>query len=279
MILRQRSFYLTSTQSLPSSSAGMPSTSPRSRREDMLWSKNGRLVGVLPASWPCVRNVGCAVLHSASLMRADLKATGSAGESSAEAWAGVAVAHLSHLCSVWTLHALSKSTLRGFGRVDPMAFCAAALHIISPAGLFLSAPYSESCFSCFQFLGFYFFSKSSLYHVEKQFLKRDLSLLLSGLAIGVATTLRSNGLLSGVLFAYDAIQDGSFFVRSPRRLLHFRKLVFTILAGLFVAAGAAWPQLIAYREYCHGHRSTQKPRSWCSNFIPSIYTFVQDYYW
>ncbi len=63
----------------------------------------------------------------------------------------MAVAHVSHLLSVVVLYRLGKLVWAD-GR---LAFLAASLHIFSPAGLFLSAPYAESTFSLLSFVGFY----------------------------------------------------------------------------------------------------------------------------
>merc|ERR1711964_627685 len=56
-----------------------------------------------------------------------------------------------------------------------------------------------------------------------------------------------------------------------------RRLLATGLGGMCVGAGFLIPQYIAYSEYCEGTDTDVRP--WCQRFIPSIYTFVQDYYW
>lgn len=45
--------------------------------------------------------------------------------------------------------------------------------------------------------------------------------------------------------------------------------------GLIIGMGIAAPQVIAWKDYC----TEGNNRPWCSNTIPSIYLWVQDYYW
>jgi phosphatidylinositol glycan class V len=52
-----------------------------------------------------------------------------------------------------------------------------------------------------------------------------------------------------------------------------------VLAGSFIATGAAIPQLIAFQEYCTHGSGPYMIRPWCKSYVPSIYTFVQSYYW
>ncbi|QIW98711.1 hypothetical protein AMS68_004229 [Peltaster fructicola] len=99
--------------------------------------------------------------------------------------------------------------------------------------------------------------------------------LLAGALFGLATAIRGNGLLSGIIFAWDALGPVFSILFGDRALATLRRLSMTVLAGLLVAAGYAIPQYIAYREYCNA--DLQRP--WCSRLPPSIYGFVQEHYW
>jgi phosphatidylinositol glycan class V len=127
----------------------------------------------------------------------------------------------------------SKATLPASARRN-LAFLSAALHVLSPAGVFLSAPYAEASFSLFSFLGCYCYVSSWLVRRSDSSSsddlwkkksagrthQRSLSLAGSGLinwilvdfwtvgagiCFGVATLLRSNGIFYGMIFAYDAL--------------------------------------------------------------------------
>jgi phosphatidylinositol glycan class V len=49
-----------------------------------------------------------------------------------------------------------------------------------------------------------------------------------------------------------------------------------------VALGTVVPQAVAYRRFClsgSGDGEGKEVREWCVRWVPSIYAFVQAYYW
>ncbi len=189
-----------------------------------------------------------------------------------EAAVAMAVAHVSHLVSVLVLYRLGKLVWAD-GR---MAFLAACLHIFSPAGLFLSAPYAESTFSLLSFMGYYVLALGC--QVERSSLYGDSLQLLAGFVFGLATMFRSNGILNGIPFAYEAVREGLRFLRCPKKTT-LRRLVFLGMGGLCVAAGSILPQFVAYHRFCSGRFDDPDLRPCCRRTLPSIYTFVQEFYW
>lgn len=175
---------------------------------------------------------------------------------------------VSHLVSVVTLHQLCLDL---FGTSDTAlrrAFIAAALHVVAPAGLFLCAPYGESPFSALSFLG----ALSYLRAIRSPSRLGRLGLVIAGLTWGVACTVRSNGVLVGIVFTVDLATTlqhglGSLDVLVTRLCL--------VIGGSLVGAGFALPQVIAYVEYC----GVTQSRPWCSDMPPSVYSFVQTRYW
>ena len=186
----------------------------------------------------------------------------------------VITAHFSHLLSVVLLFKLTHVVFPTCS--TRFCFTAAALHIISPAGLFLSAPYAESSCAMLSFAGNFLFTKSLAGRGENTS-GHDLLVVLSGILFGIATTFRSNGILNGLLLLEEAFRvlwelKSSFQFASARRLLA------TGLGGVIVGCGFVLPQYIAYSEYClEANVPTLRP--WCEKSIPSIYTFVQGHYW
>lgn len=178
---------------------------------------------------------------------------------------GIGLAHFSHVVAVIALYQL---TLR-ISNNAKLALTTSLLHIISPSGLFLSAPYQESPFTCLAYLGNLLYARSL---DETGF--DDLFLVGAGALYGLSTTFRSNGLLAGLLFAVEALTR---FVRlvHERRWSHAQRIAATIMGGLLVASGSVVPQFVAWKRYCADEGS----RPWCSNLVPSIYTFVQKEYW
>lgn len=156
-----------------------------------------------------------------------------------------------------------------------LSFVAALLHILSPAGLFLSAPCPESTFSCLSFVGYYLFAQGCL--GKSRALLDDVAIVGSGIIFGLATTFRSNGLLNGIPFAMYAFLELSRVFAAPT-FVGLRRLVSLGVGGLFVAVGSVGPQAIAYQIFCSEPSATELA-SWCTNRVPSIYTFVQERYW
>ena len=264
----------------------MPFISQKLRRETIYLSKNGRSDGDTLGSCGLLYNVNLSLPLPLSLLNKPealiAKGIGVNDENSfpePEAWAGVASSHIFHLVSALTLHNLSRLLLKGNSNGHQIAFAASCLHIVSPAGIFLSAPYGESLFSCLHHLGYYLFAKALLYQAELAFWKHDLMILLSGFLIALATSIRSNGLASGILFLYEVFVDGLHILKMGPSLERARKMAFTIAGGLSVSIGSIVPQYIAYRLYCRESESVGMSRQWCNRTIPSIYDFVQKHYW
>ncbi|KAG4027814.1 hypothetical protein MFRU_027g01020 [Monilinia fructicola] len=190
-----------------------------------------------------------------------------------EGLVGILLAHVSHLLSVLVLHSL---TLRLFPSRS-FALVTALLYIISPAGIFLSAPYAESSCALLTFLGIFLFTKSFGSEASNRTFGHDLLVLISGVIFGVATTFRSNALLNGLLLLEEAFRN-LFDLCNEFHITTIRRIVITGLGGLCVGIGFLFPQYLAYQEYCRA-TDAESIRTWCTNSIPSIYTFVQGYYW
>ncbi|EGO54715.1 hypothetical protein NEUTE1DRAFT_88303 [Neurospora tetrasperma FGSC 2508] len=197
----------------------------------------------------------------------------------AEATTALLLSNASHLLASFVLYHLTLLLpLSGFNssplKRRKLALLTSLLHIFSPAGLFLSAPYAESSCALYSFLGWWFYAQSCLSdqdgttavsgHIEKGdrgsvTLKGDLHLLLAGLSFGLATLFRSNGILNGLPFAWEVLGILSGFVISTSGgrgrgrvplLKTLRRLIALGLGGIFVAAGSIVPQTVAWLRYC-----------------------------
>ncbi|RMY20391.1 hypothetical protein D0867_04033 [Hortaea werneckii] len=181
----------------------------------------------------------------------------------------------------WVFSRLSsKAANATWGFKRQLAFATACLHVFSPAGLFLSAPYAESSFALLSFLGCYCYVKAieNRYHRFADAYQLDACwTVAAGLSFGLATTMRTNGLLNGIIFAWDV------YIVLPRlpHILRTRdgeeitRLFATLIAGGLIAVGFTLPQIVAYTEYC----TNGNTRPWCTALPPSIYSFVQKEYW
>ncbi|KAK8184117.1 GPI mannosyltransferase 2 [Phyllosticta citribraziliensis] len=189
----------------------------------------------------------------------------------ANVWAATIIANASHLLSVLALYHLMR---RLFPTSPNIPFLTAALHVLSPAGLFLAAPYGEAPFSLLNFLGLLSFCHARQLNGTHP-VTYLWCMLTTGLCFGLATAVRSNGLLNGLILLYDAPEILHGLLSSPHKTPCLRSLAAYALAGVLTASGLIVPQWIAYQHYC----TAETPRPWCNKSLPSIYTFVQHHYW
>ncbi|EXJ64735.1 hypothetical protein A1O7_01073 [Cladophialophora yegresii CBS 114405] len=194
--------------------------------------------------------------------------------------AGIVLSHTSHWLSVLQLWALTKSIAEEMQCLSysNVPLNAAALHIISPAGVFLSAPYSESLFSFLAMSAFLSFVYALQRFNQNQTVAASTSMVLAGLTSCAATIIRSNGILAGIPFLFEAIATALSILYQGLSTVRMTKLASLVAGGLLVGIGLAYPQFLAYKEYCYG-REPDDRRPWCNLTLPSIFTWVQSHYW
>ncbi|KAK4937373.1 ER membrane glycoprotein subunit of the GPI transamidase complex-like protein [Elasticomyces elasticus] len=190
--------------------------------------------------------------------------------------AGVMVSHISHFLAVVLLFELSKDLLENT-KESYISFTAAALHIFSPAGIFLSAPSTESIFAFLSFSGFWAYLFAIRRFNRGKVLTGCLSIILAGLTFGLATLIRSNGILAGMPFLIEAVTTALTILPQGLSVSRIARLASIVIGGLLVGIGMVAPQFIAFQEYCVGRAPSGRP--WCGWSLPSIFTFVQSHYW
>ncbi|KAN0071374.1 GPI mannosyltransferase 2 [Elaphomyces granulatus] len=190
---------------------------------------------------------------------------------------GVSISHIAHFLSVLVLHRLTQNVFGTKGNVhQAVSFIAAALHVISPAGVFLSAPYAEPIFSLLNMVGCYTYLSALFDEDAGRCLSRDVKFIVAGITFMAATLVRSNGILSGCLFAYDAALGLAKIVSQGPSNINIRRLCFVTIGGTIVSLGIIGPQYLAYKDYCI---TASASRPWCKQLIPSVYGWVQTHYW
>lgn len=160
-----------------------------------------------------------------------------------------------------------------------LAFIASCLHIISPAGLFLSAPCTESTYSLLSFTGTLLFAQSFGARGISTSIK-DSFLVLAGILYGLSTAVRGNGLLNGILLLEEACRV-LYSLTQAFSFAKLRRLVAVGCGGICTGVGFVLPQYVAYQQFCSTLTATNEDssREWCHRTLPSIYSFVQDHYW
>ncbi|EDU45170.1 GPI mannosyltransferase 2 [Pyrenophora tritici-repentis] len=192
--------------------------------------------------------------------------------------AGIVASNVCHLLSVLVLYRLLTLVLEPQRR-QIIPFIAAVLHILTPASLFLCAPYAEAMFSFLNFTGMLFYAQSrTMAETGKSSFGEDLLKISSGLFFAVATLMRSNGLLSGTIFLYDVARYLPRLMSLQLSVHDVRRVTVTCVAGALIALGFIGPQYLAYVEFCY-RGSGAGIRPWCEKSVPSIYTWVQSHYW
>ncbi|KAK5987744.1 GPI mannosyltransferase 2 [Cladobotryum mycophilum] len=251
------------------SDAKVPMLASRLTRWDALYFMYASRKGyVYEQQWA----FGAALPTVAQSILRHFQSWGFVGDGVVEPLLAIAFTHFTHLIAVLSLHKLTTILFDN----KNLAYVASLLHIISPAGLFLSAPYSESPFACLSFIGYLLFAQG-LQSSSTSF-SRNIKLVSAGIVFGISIPFRTNGLLNGILFAVEAIKCLQTFIRRPGFAVLLTGVA-PVLGGLFVAAGSIVPQAVAWLRYCHWDLAEGELRPWCSRMIPSIYTFVQEDYW
>jgi phosphatidylinositol glycan class V len=192
--------------------------------------------------------------------------------------AGIVISNVCHLLSVLVLCRLLTIIL-GPRQRHQLPFISSVLHVFTPASLFLSAPYTEALFSLLNLTGMFYYAQSRFAAQSKSAgLQEDIYKLSSGLFFGVATLMRSNGLLSGLILLWDVARYLPRIISMRLTVHDMRRIIVTCASGVLVALGFVGPQALAYTEFCSQNTNSQPPL-WCSKRIPSIYSWVQDHYW
>ena len=216
---------------------------------------------------------------------------GGLSETEGIALVGIVVSHVAHWWSAVLLYDLTKAIIPPIatwkGNVEGFAVLSAVLHILSPAGVFLSAPYAESLFALTTFAGAMWYIRVRKCFAEGNEWMGAVWIFNCGLVLGLSTLMRGNGLFSGLILVYDVAEglagllpalnsSGTFSKKSVGVLM--ARMFLVGLSGIFMASIAAWPQILAYDEFCSSQEK-QTRRPWCFGTIPSIFTWVQADNW
>lgn len=195
---------------------------------------------------------------------------------------GLILAHCSHFVSVLCLWNITKIIAKydaKHARQNALPFIACCLHIVAPAGIFLSAPYTESPFSALNMLGFWLYLKARSIDEPDGLATACGLTVVAGVFFALATLIRSNGILAGIPFLLDALRYTYEILKIARWEYSVKSrsllLLSTIGGGTFIAVGFLFPQYIAYVEYCLG----DEKQPWCLNKLPLIFSYVQSHYW
>lgn len=153
---------------------------------------------------------------------------------------------------------------------DKLAMRAALLFCYNPASIFFSVAYSESMFTLLSFTGMYFLISPRRNFSAVNFQSR----LAATVFFALATLTRSNGALFGLFSIWAAYNSFMASTRDRRSLI---KATFE-LGAVGLIHFTALLSVLGYGWYLYCWDNPNK-RPWCTNWIPNIYTYVQEKYW
>ncbi|KAA1087558.1 ER membrane glycoprotein subunit of the GPI transamidase complex-like protein [Puccinia graminis f. sp. tritici] len=140
------------------------------------------------------------------------------------------------------------------------------LHLFSPSPSTQVVPYTEPFYALFSFAAIYLIEAK--HHWP------------AAILAGIATSFRPIGVIQCLLWIPQWTIHLNQLINNPKHssaLIRFiTTSLKTLLLALITSAPFIYDQFSAYKHYCY---QSSSPRPWCSNRIPSIYTFVQSHYW
>lgn len=168
--------------------------------------------------------------------------------------ASICLSIMNHYLSVLLLYKLTKMIFPGKKR---MARATASLYILSPAGIFLIAGYSESTFALLSLIGMY--------------LRERKLWVFSGMVFAISCGIRGNGVLWGLVFLYDLVDYAAHKVNEQKNWC--KSIISILIGGSFIGITVLGLQILPFLTYC------PERGEWCNNMIPSIFGYVQSKYW
>lgn len=195
-------------------------------------------------------------------------------------WA-VFISNLCHFLAALTLFHYTKLVFFNARLFAPekVALAALALFIVSPAAMFLTAPYSEAIAAFLSFLCLFLRERALVVNFGTPRINKPIY-LASGFAAALAYGFRANCLLLGLVYVYDLAGLANFLSKTSvitgamsngGMLTRMMPLV----AGLVVGFGFLASQVYNYMAVCYNSDRGE----WCSARIPSLFTYAQAHYW
>mmetsp|Transcript_11119 Transcript_11119/g.18162 ORF Transcript_11119/g.18162 Transcript_11119/m.18162 type:complete len:435 (-) Transcript_11119:167-1471(-) len=170
---------------------------------------------------------------------------------------GVIISLVSFLISVVLLYRLTYRLTDN----ELLAYRSSCLFCFNPAGIFMSAIYTESPYAALSFGGVLCLIRKSPYCAAILFM--------------CAGAVRSNGILYGSFLVWYAFAECVSMKKDARIWRIGMCCVHSSVQVTMVALPTCLFQYYAYVRFCQGGNS----RPWCESYLPMIYSFVQKHYW
>lgn len=183
---------------------------------------------------------------------------------------GILLSNLAHYLSCLLLYVLTKRVFHNSGvKVEHLAFYSSVALTFSPAGVFLTAPYSEPLcmFLTISALLFREFSLDKSVNASKSIrespsVKTSWLYILSGTLVALAFAVRSNAVFLGIVYLVDLAS-----------CIDRRGFILATIAGSQLFLAVVVSQVVPYMALCPDRGE------WCNGRIPSFLWFAQSHYW
>ena len=192
---------------------------------------------------------------------------------------GTVIANICHFGACIVLYYLTIQVFKTSGifrsQRYKIALNASFIYIISPAGIFLTAPYAESAAAFCSFLAIYLrevaidrrvISISGTQETLKKGYGYKTLYLLSGTFTAAAYCMRSNCILLGIMYLIDAYHFAF-------RRKNLKNLIFAFASGSLLFFALVLLNWYPYSVFCPARGE------WCNEWPPLLYKYAQSYYW
>lgn len=181
--------------------------------------------------------------------------------------ASVILANCSHFGAAIILYYYTIATFAEARMFDAsrLALAALAAFILSPAAMFMTAPYSEPAAALFSFAALYL-REISIFPRFTEKSPRAVVYVASGLAAAVAFGFRANCLLLGIMYVVDL---WNWRKTGPSRVF------LPLVAGLVLGLALVGSHVTTYWAVCRSGARGE----WCDARVPSLFAYAQAHYW
>lgn len=196
-------------------------------------------------------------------------------------FSAIVLSNLAHYLSCIVLYYLTLVTFKhskffNRDRLSEFALKTSLIYIISPAGVFLTASYSEAPTAFLSFLAL-LLREGSIKRDNFNLVNSKISIrnpilyFLSGSLIAISYNVRSNSILLGALYVYDLY---TFLIRNDR----ISDATMAIVTGSQLFVSIVVSIVHPYQQFCSKLSNSPGPE-WCSYYIPSLFLYAQSHYW
>lgn len=179
----------------------------------------------------------------------------------------VVVSNAMHYVAVWLMMLVTRHYMARPS--DAFTWYTGVAAVIAPAGIFLTAGYSENLGNVLTFLQMWLYANAFTSDYRKGRWRRMRSkpmYMLSGLVLALNFMVRANSMFYGIFYIFDVVEavfyDGDL-----------KRGAWAVGCGLQLFAAIVGQSWWAYRQFC------PERGEWCRWRVPVLFSYAQKQYW